>query len=304
MKNQGCKIVMAIIFSTTFSLCANADLSSLLDDMKHYVTTSRHRGDLWQHSIWTAQMLGRWVRNNEQPALVKEVIAELVGFLSPRGCYLLEIAGIVHDIGKAGDLAIEKYPGATRVNDTIYYPVRPNHERIGFEYILHDLPSIKGKYGRAYQMLDGSHYDFYRLFKNFGIDEEEMKIIALLVGLHDTIWSHILNPFNPADKSLEMIAYEILEETNALTLQAEFKPGCTRALLIMSILLQLADAFAKYYPVTTAGESSFFDAQLIVPSPHPYLEDNEQDARRHATIFPYVERVIRTILLVYDKGHV
>ena len=106
-----------------------------------------------------------------------------------------------------------------------------------------------------------------------------------------TIWLHILNPSDPADKSLEMIAYAILEKTNTLTLQAEFKPGCTRALLSMSVLLQLPDAFAKYYPVTTAGESSFFDAQLIVPSPHPYPEDNEQDMRRHATIFSLYPKV-------------
>lgn len=292
---------MAIILSSSLSADAVSDISRLLDDMQHYVTTSHHRGDLWQHSIWSAQLLGRWGCNCDQPILVKDIVTELVAALSPRDCYLLEIAGIVHDIGKAGDLAIEKYPGTSKNGDTIYYAVRANHERIGFEYICHDLPTMKGKYSRAYQMLDGSYYNFYHLFEKLGLDEEEMKIIALLVGLHDILWAHVLNV---PDSSVECHSRAILDDVNLFICEASYNPRCTRSLLCMSLLLQLADAFAKYYPVTTPGPSSFFDTQLIVPSPHPYPEDNEQDALRHASIFPYVEQVIRMILFEFDDGQV
>lgn len=244
----------------------NDTLATLLEDMKHYRTTSKHRGDLWQHTIWTAQILGRWMHHDEAQKL-HLIVETLRALLSERDCYLLEIAGVVHDIGKAGDLDVTAYMDGRRQGDLIYFISREDHERIGFEYIAHDLPSVQGAFSRAYQIFNGGSFNFYKFFNKLGISEDEQKVIAILVGSHKTFSLMLSEPF-------EQLLHATIVTINSLAQEIRYVPRDVKKLVCMSALLQFADAYATFFPITTVGPSSLFSHDLIVPSPHPHPEDD------------------------------
>ncbi len=263
----------------------NDSVTSLLEDMKHYRTTSAHRGDLWQHSIWTAQILGHRTHHVDD-SFLHDIIAILLQPLAARDCYLVEVAGLVHDIGKAGDLDITKYEKTTRQGDIIYYFSRDNHERIGFEYIVHDLPSMQGKIARAYQKIDGDHINFYNLFTKLEISEEEQKVIAILVGAHKTLSLMLHEPF-------EKVLKNTIATIHSLADEIDYIPQDFNKLLSMVALVQLADAYATFFPVTSPGPSSLFNTDLIVPAPRP---PNDQVIQRVMTkLLPQAKQFIKAI---------
>jgi len=285
-------IILLVICGCSWFRKDNASLPSLFEDMKHYRTTSAHRGDLWQHSIWTSQILGRWTRNVGDP-LLHDVIEILVKPLSPRDCYLVEVAGLVHDIGKAGDLDITKYEKTTRQGDLIYYFSRDNHERIGFEYIIHDLPSMQSKISRRYQKIDGEYINFYNLFTRMGISEEEQKVIAILVGSHKTFSLELSKPF-------EQLLKNTIATINSLAAEIHYIPENFNKLLAMVVLVQIADAYATFFSITTPGPSSLFDNDLVVSAPHP--SHDKLIEQMLVKLLPQVKQFIKTITNVENKN--
>ena len=99
-----------------------------------------------------------------------------------------------------------------------------------------------------------------------------------------------------SDQCISKMASDILDNINSLAHEAQYAPGCTSSLVRMSILLQLADMSATYFPVTTVGQSSLFDGNVIVPSPHLYIEDNESDMRKIEMYLPKMKELIRELM--------
>lgn len=292
LKKNTFLMFVTILVSTGFSCFAQNTLQDLFADMQYYITTSPHRGDLVQHTIWTAQMLGQWARGCEQPMKSCLPVKELFATLSERDIFLLEVAGIVHDIGKAGDLALEKYPGTVRIGDIIQYCFRNGHERIGFEYILHDMPWIQGPY-RPYQMVDGTYFNFYDFFHSLGINDEEQKMIAILVGGHAFLRDHVFNV--PLDTIAQRIP-ALIGGVNALAQEVGYSKGVTPALLRMWLLLQFADTYTAFFPVKEHCATALFRQDFIVASPHLHPEDDARGQSLLRGLFPKLESTVRILL--------
>lgn len=284
-------LITIAAFFVSCSCLADNTIGDLLNDMKHYVTTSKHRGDLWQHSIWTAQMLGRWARGCEQPIKGCLPIKELIGCLNAREVYLLEVAGLIHDIGKAGDLAFEKYPDVIRNGDTIFYCSRTGHERLGFEYILHDMPWAHDNY-RAYQMIDGTYFNFHDFFHTLNISDDEQKVVAILVGGHGLLRDYV---FASTPETIVQKVHALVDALNVLVCEAGYSKGITRALMSMWLLLQFADTYTSIFPVSDSCATALFAKDFIVVSPHLYPEDDARARVYLSQLFPKLERAVHIL---------
>lgn len=243
-----------------------AHLNELLNDFKNYKTTSHHRGDLYEHSLWAEQYLSRWACGMGKDA-TNSWIFPLIEKLTERERYLLAVAGLLHDVGKAGDPDCSKYQSFYKKDNLIYYFSKKDHERIGFDYIMHDVIGSE-LYKRGYIKVDGTAYRLDVLLNELGLDKREQCLIAVLVGSHK-IFSDL---YCDVEKKGNDAAYKGAKRKLKELLDAA---GCleTDNVINMVVLVTVADLHATYYPLEDDGESLVFGRYKACKKIHDFADD-------------------------------
>lgn len=141
-----------------------SSLSDLIFNIKQYKLSkaSGHAGDLYEHSVWTSQVIKEWFKKND---------SWTVGLNNHKDKYLAILAGILHDIGKAGDLQY-------------FYLTKLNHAKTGFEYLTNK---------KNYYIDQNKVFDFNKLFKNLQISDDDKKLIAVIVRSHHFFWANVFS---------------------------------------------------------------------------------------------------------------
>lgn len=129
-------------------------LQDLLEDIKYYQTTNTrfHAGNLYEHSLWVAITINEWFEHGEG----------WTHGLTAHDRKLATLGGLLHDIGKGGDLACTYY-------------TKPDHPERGQKYLL-------GK--ENYVLCSNKIFDFKKLFEKLGLSENDKKVVSILVGAH------------------------------------------------------------------------------------------------------------------------
>lgn len=268
-------------------------LEDLLRDMQHYKTTSTssHRGDLYEHSIWTEQYISQWATQDCPESIWLQGLSE-------RNKYLLAAAALLHDIGKAGAVDDSHYEGHKRESDIIYYHTRHEHSRIGFEYIMHDLHPELDSY-RQYCIVGGrAKINMKSILELLGINNlEEQHMIAVLVGTH-MLFTSLANQI--PDKYSWRVHYQHFWQTvSSLTDEA----GCllTQGLIQMVLAIAVADYYATYYPVEKPTSSLVFDLPIYCSSPHLCIRRQTSFARRKELVVPIMRYLRAELLKQYNS---
>lgn len=139
----------------------SCNLSKLLRDMSEYHLSTNyqnsHSGDLMDHSLWTYYLL---VNETTLPKIFQPWFLQKI----PESYYpVLQVAGLLHDIGKAGDLDLE-------------YTQKPNHPLQSWLYFrgLTNYIWVNGN-----QILLTQY-----LAENCALTSEEWSLVAIIAGLH------------------------------------------------------------------------------------------------------------------------
>jgi hypothetical protein len=202
-------------------------LDVLLEDVSHYKTTNPvHAGHLLSHLMWTEQWISTWAEQNRGP----------FQGLTEREKTVLAFAGLIHDVGKAGD-----------VQRLIYYRVL-DHERIGFEFVMQGIqPGCS--YKNKYQTVAGKSFPFDDLFKELCFSLEEQKQVAILIALHSAFTGVLMKGIE--DTHLGVFAKLLFDTAH--------EAGCvlSESLIQMVMAINIADVRAVYYPVEQGSSRVF-----------------------------------------------
>lgn len=219
-----------------------------------------HRWHVLEHSI----LVGGYCLNGAQCPTVDQN-KNLCQDLSGVSKYILYVAALFHDIGKAGEPDCEKAAAPSQNDkfkdvfkkdgDNILCISKKDHETIGAKYILHDIDSKNASSYLQYKKIDGGVIDFDKILNEWKLDDNAKKIVAILVGTHkwfDDVYARDLyaNPLpdtkitKPEDfiKNIFMLADKIgLEKSHQ-----------NKDLIKMACILPLADNFGVFFdPETT-----------------------------------------------------
>lgn len=148
----------------------NCNLDSYILELLKYkvVNNNHHDGDLYEHSVWTAKCLEKWLKEDNK--WVKDIK------LSKK---LIILSGLFHDIGKVG---INPLYGNKKSNYT--YNFKHGHEDEGFK-IMSGKKSINidERINQFNKVLSKENLRKY-LRKNCDISDLEYSVIAVTGGMH------------------------------------------------------------------------------------------------------------------------
>jgi hypothetical protein len=195
-------------------------LEVLLNDVDHYKTTNPvHAGHLLAHLMWTEQWISIWAEQQSGPCRG----------LVEREKTVLAFAGLIHDVGKAGS-----------VHNLKYYRI-PDHERIGFEFVMHGI-RIDCAYTNEYRTTDGKLFCFEDVFQELGFSFDEQKRIALLIAMHSAFIGLLMKGIE-SDLHIEQFLKMLFD------VATEIDCELTESLIHMVMVINLADVHAVYRPV-------------------------------------------------------
>lgn len=193
-----------------------SQLSDLIDDFKNYKTTNTtfHSGNLYQHSLWVSIAIHEWFKNNVQ----------WTEGLDEHAYRIATIAGLLHDVGKAGDLCFEFY-------------TKPDHCVRGQDYVL-------GK--QTYVLRNGTTiFNFEKFFNNLGFTQNDRKVVSILIGAHHLLgdllqhlsWDNVGSCANDIAPYLNSFKQQL----QACAFYAGFNYSINEKLLRLVLLVSAAD---------------------------------------------------------------
>ncbi len=217
------QLILALYSLLFFSAILNAvdqkhdiahmpQLAQLLDSFKSYKTTNccSHVGNLYEHSVWVANAIENWWR--EDSSWVKG--------LNPKWEKVTILAALLHDVGKAGDL-------------NFTYKTKKFHPQAGFYYLLDKRPYFLSK--------KLNKYNFDELFAEIGLTQEERKVVAILSGVHWDFGGIVLRGLAQG-KPKKKLFDSYLSKIKDLAVEANYHNGTVdEKLLKMAILIGAAD---------------------------------------------------------------
>lgn len=218
MKNFIGKIILTTIVGTSHLEAAptqTQSLNELMEDTKAYKTTNTgfHAGNLYEHCVWVAMTIQKWF--NEKNNWTRGLTA--------RDQIIAHIAGLLHDIGKGGDL--------------IYlFHTKPTHPERGQNYILGY---------EQYTLTNGKIFNFKALLQTMGFSAEEQQIISILVGAHHC-FGDLMKSLNHLDlrtnkKAVHASFKNYVENLSSCALRAHYKKPLTTRIIRLALLVAIAD---------------------------------------------------------------
>ena len=219
----------------------DCNLNKLLRDMSEYHLAQDHdgghQGDLLEHSLWTYYAL---TTETSLPKIFQPWFLQDI----PDSYYpVLQIAGLLHDIGKSGDLNLE-------------YTSKPDHPEQSWLYFQNKL---------KYIWVDGSEIPLMNyLYTNCALNREEWSLVGLIAALHYDLGNFFQN---------KLTTNQLIERLNLyiLSTHVNFCP-------IMTFRLIRAVVFADVWsqrPVTSSKGFVQIDSDLKSDPVH--VRAREQD---------------------------
>lgn len=264
-------------------------LAVLFNDLAFYETREDlfnmpvlfyHRVDLAWYSVLVAQHI-------ETGCSFFDPKIDLREGLSEREKYILNVTGLIHDIGKAGEPNY-KHPDPDpkqqsknyqKDDGKIAYISKDGHARLGFEFIAGSLE--KDSSYPKYEMVDGSTFDFKNLLGELFLEENERKIVAILIGAHQ-IYDGVIASFlekkfgdnryqDDKPKTVETFLRELKKLADDIDLPRElFNKNLIQQVLVITIAVKLGVFFGL-----PDGNNSILGEFKDPPKRRPFATDRK-----------------------------
>ena len=227
MPKQIWRIIIRLLIIWTYSLlhpaislCSEdkhpSSLNDLVNEFKYYTTTNVtfHAGGVYEHSLWVAITINEWWHTN----------SPWTQDINDHDYQIALLAGLLHDVGKAGDLVFSFY-------------TKPTHDQNGQAYILDEKP---------FYLAAGGTFNFKKLFQALSISDEDKRLVAFLVGAHsDFGW--IMNAFTEKKNTIRECLATYTEKLNTHARSVGLSYPVNKRLMQIMILLSAADINGAHY---------------------------------------------------------
>ena len=217
------------------------NLSKLLRDMSFYHLASSHQnaghsGDLLDHSLWTYYLLAAEtaIPKMFQPWFLQNITEEYYP--------VLQVAGLVHDIGKSGDLDLE-------------YTQKPNHPLQSWLYFQNIA---------EYIWVDGNKVPLLQyLSENCALTNQEWILVGIIAALHYDLGDFL-------EKKLTMG-----QLINRLTSHLKNTGISFDPVMVFRLIraVTLADVWAQR-PVKPVNGYIQIDRDIVASQRRPFVENN------------------------------
>lgn len=187
----------------------------------------------------------------------------ICGMFTKRQQYVNYVALLIHDCGKMGEglnPQVKSKQDIFKIDDDVIRCLsKSDHEKIGFDYIMHDIGGKQCGSCKQYIKVDGKPFNFNELLDEWNLDDNEKKIIAVLVGAHKMFTGvalldeyELLPKQNPRkQKTFATFKNDVFELATKAGLPSEFH---NKDLLAMVCVSTLADLFGLYFDTKKEDE--------------------------------------------------
>lgn len=248
-------------------------LNVIIEDMKKYKKRHKnvHAGDLYEHSIWVALTIKKWFEDKDS----------WCEGLEEKDKELAIVAGLLHDIGKAGDLVY-------------LYDSKRHHPQKGFEY-------LSGK--ATYKFTGKDQFDFEHFFKTLNVSDENKKTIAVIAGAH-YFFGELLENTSIDKHNMQVFIGKIDSLAKAVNLINEHEHASEK-LIKLCILITAADAkgmqpFAAVFPGKTVPDNLSVFGYTIDLADQDLVKSDKDTGVFYYDIFDYENRGKNTRAAVVD----